>query len=218
MSSLTQPPVAGVLAQLFVDAQRTGADFHGRGSRRDHRPTGSPAGSREFFADARNVHLAVSPQTGRLLYFLARTGKARSVVEFGTSFGVSLIHLAAAVRDNGGGTVLGTEYESNKVQGARASAADAGLGDVVDIREGDALQTLAVDVPSPVDLLFLDGAKALYLDILQLLEPQLAPGALVIADNATRSPSFLAYIRNSDQYLSAGFEKEDLEISYRIPS
>jgi predicted O-methyltransferase YrrM len=53
--------------------------------------------SREFFAAAKDVHLAVSRKTGTLLYILARSHRARTVVEFGTSFGVSTICLAAAV-------------------------------------------------------------------------------------------------------------------------
>ena len=72
--------------------------------------------------------MAVSPRSGTLLYMLARTRRARAVVEFGTSFGISMLHLAAAVKDNGGGTVIGTEYEPAKVDATRRSVEAAGLG------------------------------------------------------------------------------------------
>jgi predicted O-methyltransferase YrrM len=65
----------------------------------------------ELFKD---VYMSVSSSTGELLYLLARATRARTVVEYGTSFGVSTIYLASAVRDNGGGTVIGTNYSAAK--------------------------------------------------------------------------------------------------------
>ncbi|MCQ4380070.1 class I SAM-dependent methyltransferase, partial [Clostridioides difficile] len=78
---------------------------------------------------------------------LARSGGARSIVEFGTSFGISTLHLAAALRDNGGGRLVTSEFEPSKGVRARANLAAAGLADLVEIREGDALRTLAADLP-----------------------------------------------------------------------
>lgn len=80
-------------------------------------------------------------------------------MEFGTSFGVSTLHLAAALRDNGGGRVISTEFEPTKVARARANLCAAGLHDLVEIRVGDALETLARDLPEEIDLVLLDGAK-----------------------------------------------------------
>ena len=104
------------------------------------------------------------------------------MVEFGTSFGISTIHLAAAVRDNGAGRVISTELNAAKAAQARANLAEAGLSDRVTILEGDARETLAA-VPGPVGFVLLDGWKGLYLPVLRLLEPRLAPGALVLADD-----------------------------------
>ncbi|MGG2362426.1 O-methyltransferase, partial [Salmonella enterica] len=88
-----------------------------------------------------------SPETCRLLYMLARAGRTRAIVEFGTSFGISTLHLAAALRDNGGGRLITTEFEPSKAAQARRNLDAAGLADLVEIREGDALQTLAGDLP-----------------------------------------------------------------------
>jgi hypothetical protein len=96
-------------------------------------------------------------------------------VEFGTSFGISTIHLAAAVTDNGTGHVVTTELSTAKVKAARANLQQAGVGGVVTILAGDARQTLA-DVPGPIGLVLLDGWKDLCLPVLRLLEPRLAPG------------------------------------------
>ena len=148
----------------------------------------------DFYARLKDFPLAVSRETGTLLYMLARGNGARSIVEFGTSFGISTLHLAAALRDNGGGRLLSTEFEASKVARARANLAAGGLADLVEVREGDALRTLASDLPDSIDLLLLDGAKALYPEVLALVESRLRPGALVIADNADHSPEYLSLI------------------------
>ncbi|HXW24702.1 MAG TPA: class I SAM-dependent methyltransferase [Xanthobacteraceae bacterium] len=135
--------------------------------------------------------LGLSPEQGRLLYITARAIGAKRIVEFGTSFGISTIYLAAAVRDNGGGLVIGSESEADKCQGARANLAEAGLSDYVDVRLGDARQTLA-DIASPVDFVLLDGWKELYLPILDLLIPKLRQGAVVLADDVFRFRRALA--------------------------
>jgi predicted O-methyltransferase YrrM len=89
------------------------------------------------------------------------------------------------------------------------------LLDLVEIREGDALQTLSVDLPKAIDLVLLDGAKALYPDILDRLEKHLRPGALIVADNADHSPDYLARVRSPAKgYLSVPFA-EDVELSMR---
>lgn len=137
------------------------------------------AGMAERFA---SVRIPLGPAAGRLAYNLGRTIGARNVVEFGTSFGVSTIYLAAAVRDNGGGQVIGTELAESKWRVARDNIAEAGLADVVDVRLGDAMQTLR-ELPESIDLVLLDGWKDLYLPILKLLEPRVRRGGIVLADN-----------------------------------
>lgn len=145
--------------------------------------------------------LAVSPDFGRFLYSMVRAAKATRVVEFGTSMGISTIYLAAALRDNGGGQLIGSELEPSKVARARANILAAGLTDLVEIREGDALETLQ-DVGGTVDLLLVDGAFSLYLPVLKLIEPRLRPGAVILGENAF-APDYLAYVRDpANGYLS----------------
>src|SRR6185369_6394595 len=126
---------------------------------------------RAQYRDHAEHFLAVTPAYGRFLYALARVRNAIRIVEFGTSMGVSTIYLAAALRDNGGGTLIGSELEPTKVARARAHLDAAGLADLVEIREGDARETLK-DVGGAVDLLLIDGAWSLYLPILRLVEPR----------------------------------------------
>ncbi len=169
---------------------------------------------KELYGALKDFALPVSRETGRLLYLLARSSNAKSIVEFGTSFGLSTLHLAAALRDNGGGTLITSEFEPSKAKRAREHLAEGGVADLVELREGDALQTLKVNLPDRVDLLLLDGAKALYSDVLDLVESRLRPGTLIVADNADHCPEFLDRVRSSNSYLSLPFA-EDVELSMK---
>jgi predicted O-methyltransferase YrrM len=216
--SLTTAPVAPLLARLFAeaDAQSPLAAFGDVPPAELDRLLRSRTGYRDLYGRLKDAALPVSPATGTLLYLLARTGRARTIVEFGTSFGISTVHLAAALRDNGGGLLVTTEFEPAKVERARANLAAAGLADLVEIRTGDALQTLARDLPATIDLVLLDGAKALYPDVLALVEPRLRAGSVVVADNADHSPDYLARVRSpASGYLSLPFGA-DVELSMRL--
>jgi predicted O-methyltransferase YrrM len=219
MTTLTTTPLAPLLDRLFEEAAEASpatspavADvFENR-----ERLMQSKTEYREFYGRLKDFPLAVSRETGALLYMLARSSGARTIVEFGTSFGISTLHLAAALRDNGGGRVIASEFEPSKVARARENLTAGGLIDLVEIREGDALQTLSVDLPETIDLLLLDGAKSLYNEILNLVESRLRPGALIIADNADYSPEYLARVRSSaGGYMSTPFA-EDVELSIRL--
>jgi predicted O-methyltransferase YrrM len=160
----------------------------------------------------KDCYIPVSRDQGRFLYLTARALGAKRIVEFGTSFGISTIYLAAAVRDNGGGIVIGTELQPSKHERAVAHLQEAGLGDLAEVRLGDALETLK-EVPEPLDLVFLDGWKDLYIPVLELLKPKLRPGAVVLGDNIF---TFRKSLRPYVEYLQSGengFESVTLRIS-----
>lgn len=147
------------------------------------------------------MYLALDPANGVFCYLLARAMQARRIVEFGTSFGVSTIYLALAVRDNGGGIVIGTEMLPEKVARARTNLRDAGLDAFVDIREGDALETLR-NIDGPVDFLLNDGFPRFTLPVLKLLAPHMRAGAAVLCGNAAAFPAdhadYLAWVRDPE--------------------
>lgn len=141
---------------------------------------------------------------------------AKYIVSISDTVGISTIHLAAALRDNGRGRLIGSELESDKVERARANLRAAELKDLADIREGDALQTLARDLPDTIDLVLLDEHKPLYLAILDLVAPRLRSGALLVADNVHACPDYVARVRAvGGPYLSVPFA-EDIEISIKL--
>jgi predicted O-methyltransferase YrrM len=170
----------------------------------------------DLYSRMKDIPLAVSRSTGDLLYIFARSTGATSIVEFGTSFGLSTICLAAALRDNGGGLLVTSEFEPSKVVRAKANLTEAGLADLVEFREGDALGTLASDLPESIDLLLLDGAKALYSDVLDLVAHRLRPGALIVADNADFCPPYVERIRAAGSGYRSVALADDIELSIRL--
>ncbi len=191
--TLRSEPVARVLAELRRQAELEDPPAKAR-MRAHEQDLGHRVYGRERAAVyGPSASLAITPEVGELLYVLALARRARTIVEFGASLGFSTIHLAAAVRDLGAGTVISTEMEPDKARAAKQNLAAAGVADVVDLRVGDALETLhdVVDV----DLLFLDGWNNLYLAVLDLLAPALTPGALVVADLSENDPEQVPYCR-----------------------
>jgi len=220
MTTLSSAPVAPLLARLFAEADANSPAhsplFAGVTSEEHGRMMRSKTDYRHFYAQLSDFALPVSREVGGLLYMLARATNARAIVEFGTSFGLSTIHLAAALRDNGGGRLITTEFEPGKLAIARANLAEAGLTGLVEFREGDALETLAVDLPETIDLVLLDGAKALYPDILDRVESRLRPGAILIADNADYCPEYLDRVGDiANGYMSMPFSDE-VEFTIRL--
>lgn len=198
MTTLRHPRVAPLLADLFAKAKASDQALHDELDRLDPAERAGllqTGDYRALYARVRDFYLAVSPETATLLYLLARASRAGRIVEFGTSFGLSTLHLAAALRDNGGGLVIGTEFEPAKLRQAQAHLDAAGLADLVELRAGDALDSLSRDLPDRIDLVLLDGAKPLYGPVLDLLQARLAPGAVIVADNADDSPDYLARVR-----------------------
>jgi predicted O-methyltransferase YrrM len=159
-------------------------------------PVESPAArDPAAFAD---YGFSIHPDQGNLIYLLCRAMGARRVVDFATSVGMSALYFAAAVRDNGGGLVIGSELVPAKAAVARQNLSDAGLADDVDIRVGDARQTLH-DLGGPVDFALIDGWPApegpsLARQVIDIIAPQLRVGGYVLNDNA--ESDFLEYIRD----------------------
>ncbi|ARX80746.1 MULTISPECIES: O-methyltransferase [Streptomyces] len=216
-NTLEDPRVSASLDRMFRHAEQ---DEETSRRARAALPQGSaPLGPQEQADVNAEVYMPISAQGGRLLYNLIRAVRPATVVEFGTSFGISTLHLAAAVRDNGTGRVISTELSAAKAAAARRTFAETGLDDVITVLEGDARDTLAA-LTDPADFVLLDGWKDLCLPVLRLLEPRLAPGTLVVADDVDLEDlaPYLDYVRDSrNGYQSVTFPVEDgMEISCRL--
>jgi predicted O-methyltransferase YrrM len=164
------------------------------------------AASEAFLADKL---VALDRDKAEFCYRVCRALRARQVVEAGTSFGVSTLYLAAAVRDNGWspgeGRVIGTEHEREKSRAARGHFIEAGLADYVELREGDLRQTLAA-IDAPIDFMLMDIWTPMARPAIERVGPHLRPGAVVICDNTIpfrdAYADFFAYVDDPTNRLS----------------
>jgi predicted O-methyltransferase YrrM len=191
-STLSSDPVVGVLRRLHREADVGDPEAKSRVLAREAE-LGRGVSTAERYDLCGGAPLAVTSEVGELLYVLALSCKPAYLVEFGASLGVSTLYLAAAVRDLGGGSLLTTEIDPGKAARAARNLVDAGLGDLVELRVGDALKSLE-DLPGSVDFLFLDGRNDFYLGVLRMVEPVMSPGALVVADLSEDDPDLLPYL------------------------
>lgn len=192
-TSLAREPIASVLRELRAYALVEDARARQRIRVREAELGARVTNAERYALYGAAPPLAISPAVGELLYALTRSRRPRIAIEFGASHGISTIYLAAALRDSGTGFLVSTELLTEKAEAARANLAAAQLDAIVEVRAGDALATLR-EVRGPVDLVFLDGRNDLYLDVLRLLEPVLAPAAVVLADLSAGDPDLVPYL------------------------
>lgn len=131
--------------------------------------------------DFEKAYLPISKEQGITIKKLLLDNNCKNIVEFGTSFGISTIYLAHAASQTGG-KVVTTELLESKAKTAEKNITEAGLEDYVEIKVGDAMQTLKA-YNNSIDFLFLDGWKDLYLPLFQILAPLFHKGTLIYADN-----------------------------------
>jgi predicted O-methyltransferase YrrM len=221
MTTLQSKKVEALLDRLHAEARAKDSESFAKFEKLSEAERVAVHGDyRKHYGLLREAFIPVGPELGRLLYMLATAARAKTIVEFGTSFGISTIYLASALRDLGaGGKVITTEMEPTKSERAKKHLTEAGLAELVEFRVGDALELLR-DLKAPVDFLLLDGAKPLYHRVLKLVEPHLRKGAVVAADNIkTRNKieDFTGYVRDpKNGYVSVDMPLGDgIEVSLR---
>jgi len=183
MSVLTdtglQARIDALQAQSAAQEAATIGYFMERAKKGDLSWDSLDADANRFMADKM---VALEPIKAEFCHMLCRALRATRVVEVGTSFGVSTLYLADAVRANGGGVVIATEYEPAKAAQARANFEAAGVADLIDLREGDLRETLKA-IEGPVDFVLMDIWTEMARPALELIAPHLRPGAVIVADN-----------------------------------
>lgn len=182
-----------------------------------------PAFRKQFIEDFRRTGLNTTPGDAMMLRILVESSGAKRGVEVGSASGFGAVNMGIAF-ERTGGHLDTLEIDPSMVRQCRENLQKAGLEKTVTCIEGDALKTLGT-IEGPIDFVFIDALKSDYLKYLKLIEPKLAPGAVVIGDNVIRSAramqDFLDYIQNSDNYdtviIRASLEKEDgMSVSYKI--
>lgn len=151
-------------------------------------------------ADFKDAYLAISKEQGNDLVEMIKANNIKNIVEFGTSFGISTLFLAQGVMQTGG-RIVTTELIASKAQKAIENFKNAGVNELIEVRIGNALETLK-NYKETINLLLLDGWKDLYLPLFQLLEPNFDANTIVYLDNADMAESrlFLDIINQNPKY------------------
>ena len=131
--------------------------------------------------------ISVSPNQGKFLQILAQIAGARSVLEIGTLGGYSTIWLARGL--GAGGRIITLEVDANHAKVAELNVLRAGFQDVVEVRVGNALETLpqlAAEGHGPFDLIFIDADKQNNSTYFEWSLKLSRPGTLIVVDNVVR--------------------------------
>jgi predicted O-methyltransferase YrrM len=197
VTSLNDPALERLLAELHARSDAQTPEIEAFQAQRADRPSSTEAEA-ELKTFRRDKLWALDRDKAEFCYLLCRSSNARRIVEAGTSYGVSTLYLAAAVRDNiratgGEGVVIGTEHEPEKASIARTHFARAGLSHLIDLREGDLRETLKA-IDRPIDFMLADIWIPMARPALELVAPHLRPGAIVLCDNtAVRREAYADY-------------------------
>lgn len=150
--------------------------------------------------DFKDLYLSITKTQGAFLKSLIVENQFKNIVEFGTSFGISTLYLAQGVLETNG-HIITTELIETKAKRAIENFKKAGVEKHIEMRIGDAMETLKGH-DKPIDLLFLDGWKDLYLPLFQMLEPNFRSHTLIYVDNANMKESqvFLNTISKNKTY------------------
>lgn len=148
----------------------------------------------------KSAYLPISKEQGLWMYDVIVKNQYKNMIEFGTSFGISTIYLALAAEQTGGNVVT-TEIVPEKCDQARKNFVSAGVENFIELREGDALESLK-NWNQSVDFLLLDGWKDLYLPIFSLLENKFHKNTMIFVDNTNFKgvKHFLKVIKQSSKY------------------
>ena len=228
MSVLNDPKLEGLLASLHARSDEQLAALRSYDAERVNEaqpPAADEAARLKAFRSDKLV--ALDRDKAEFCYQLCRAGNARRIVEIGTSYGVSTLYLAAAVRDNAARRRRRRRGDRHRIRAregkaARAHFAEAGLSRFIDLREGDLRQTLK-KIDGPVDFVLMDIWIAMARPALELVAPHLRPGAIVVCDNTEQYRSayadyfaFLAEPANGFRTMTLPFDG-GLELSVHCP-
>jgi predicted O-methyltransferase YrrM len=192
MKATQQAQIASTLIELFNDSKYDKLDVMkglGRSMFRPMQPL-----------DFKDAYLSISREQGEDLKRLIKDNNLKDIVEFGTSFGISTLFLAQGVIETGG-HIITTELIEYKALKAIENFKKAGVNNLIEVRIGDAMESLKNHDKS-IDLLLLDGWKDLYLPIFQLLEPNFHHSTIIYVDNAdmAEAQAFLKTISQNKKY------------------
>ncbi len=194
--------VASSTARL--DAQEPGAG-------NPHVTNDQDASRKAIIEQFNRIGLNSAPGDAAMLRILVESSKAKRGLEVGTATGYGAILMGLGF-ERTGGKLTTVDIDSKMVKAARENLAKVGLDKVVTVVEGDALKVLP-ELEGPFDFVYLDAVKSDYVKYFRILEPKLAAGAVIVADNVIRSAGsmgeFFEAVNSSPNYISTTIRSDE---------
>lgn len=192
MINIQEQQITNTLNELYKDSKNDRLKMMKRFTKALFRPM-QPS-------DFKDVYLSISKEQGNDIKQIIINNNSKNIVEFGTSFGISTLFLAQGVIETGG-SIITTELIESKAKKAVENFKKAGVSECIQVRVGDAIETLK-NHDATIDLLLLDGWKDLYLPLFQMLEPNFHKNTLIYVDNADMADTqtFLKAVSQSPKY------------------
>jgi len=166
----------------------------------------SPSILKELEQVAKSRHVPIiGPLVGRFLHILARTSRAKRILEIGTAIGYSAIWFGLAVKQQKG-KIITIEIDANTAKEARRNIARAGLQKTVEVINGDGMKVIP-KLKGKFDIIFIDDSKENYPKYLEMCINRLNKNGLLIADNALWGGQVLLESKSDDAEAIAKFNE-----------
>ncbi|NLS94521.1 MAG: methyltransferase domain-containing protein [Planctomycetaceae bacterium] len=224
---MSRSPFAAVILLaalcLVMTASSTNLAAQEPGAGNPHVTNDQDAARSDFIESFKRIGLNSAPGDAAMLRILVECSKAKRGLEVGTATGYGAIVMGLGF-ERTGGKLITVDIDAKMVKAATENLKRVGLEDVVTVVEGDALKVLP-ELEGPFDFVYIDAVKSDYLKYLKALEPKLAPGAMIVADNVIRSarsmPDFFEYVNESPNYLSTTIRSDEskrdgMMVIYRV--
>jgi predicted O-methyltransferase YrrM len=196
---------------LALGATIASATAQQPGAGNPHVTNDQNAARKEFITGFKRTVLNSAPGDAAMLRILVESSNAKRGIEVGTATGYGAILMGLGFERNKG-ELITVDIDPKMVAAARENLGKAGLDEVVTVIEGDALKVLP-ELDGQFDFVYLDAVKSDYLKYFQALEPKLAPGAVIVADNVIRHgkpmSDFFEAVRESPGYLSTTIRSDE---------
>ena len=195
MKQLSRVAVAGIMLALAAAAQESSGTAP---ENERHPPIANSAEERRILntiseaVRSGELYANVPAADGRMLRLLAETTNAQTIIEIGTSTGISGMWFSMALQKTGG-RLTTFELDERRAQLARSHFQKAGVDKLVTIVQGDAHVNLR-KVKGPVDIVFIDAEKSGYVDYLKQVTPLVRPGGLILAHNVNMVPDYVKVV------------------------
>ena len=161
--------------------------------------------SRKIDVVSEDRMLAITKETGELFNIILRLKNARNVLEIGMSVGYSTIWFAEAIQEQEG-KIITIENNPRKIERAQKNFQKAGVADMIQVKEGLAMQiltelNLGEEHKEYFDFVFIDADKENIIEYFELILPMVKVGGVIITDNMLYPEKYIQDMKKFSEHI-----------------